>query len=79
MPTTKERLAEIVPLDRESRVGRTGIQVGIPSAVVVIGSWVAGLAQVDLDPGPGRDIPANVVVAFIAIFTGLGAWLMNRK
>lgn len=67
------------PVARSSRIGRTAVQVGIPAAIVTIGVWAARLAGVDLDPGPGTDLPPDVVAAFVAVVgTGI-AWRMNRR
>lgn len=76
-PTPSE-LEELGALDRESRIGRAATQVGIPTAVVVIATWFAALLKIDLDPGAGRDMPANVVAAWIAVVTVALAWRMNR-
>lgn len=71
-----EALAEV---DRSGRVGRTTTQVTIPAALVVIGAWVARLADVDLNPLEGVDeMPADVVAAFVAILTVALARRMNR-
>ena len=60
-------------------VGRTVVQVGIPTAVVGIGVWLMRLLDVDLDPGAGRDLPADVVGYFIAVATWAGARTMNPR
>lgn len=59
--------------------GRTSIQVGIPAAIVGIGSWFCRLKGVDLDPGAGIDLPADVAGYFVAILTVLLAIRMNPK
>lgn len=59
--------------------GRTAVQVGIPAALVGIGSWVARLNGVDLDPGAGIDLPADVAGYFVAVLTVALAWRMNPK
>lgn len=59
--------------------GRTSIQVGIPAAIVGIGSWLARLCDVDLDPGAGMDLPADVTGYFIAVLTVVLAFRMNPK
>lgn len=61
-------------------VGRTVIQVGIPTAIVSIGTWLCRLWGIDLNPLKGQeDMPPEIVGAFIAIFTWLGARRMNPK
>jgi hypothetical protein len=59
--------------------GRTAVQVGVPAALVGIGSWAARLAGIDLDPGPGVDLPADVAGYFVAVVTVGLAFAMNRK
>jgi hypothetical protein len=59
--------------------GRTAVQVGVPAAVVGIGSWLARLFGVDLDPGAGVDLPADVAGYFVAVVTVALAFAMNRK
>lgn len=60
--------------------GRTYLQVGIPGALVVIGEWVARLANWDLDPSAdGTGLPADVSAAIIVIVTALLAVRMNPK
>lgn len=59
--------------------GRTAVQVGIPAALVGIGSWFARLKGIDLDPGAGIDLPADVAGYFVAVLTVLLAWRMNPK
>ena len=70
---------ELGELDRSDRIGRTALQVGIPAAIVGIGSWAARLADLDLDPGAGVDLPADVAGYFVALIAfGLSA-RMNRR
>lgn len=59
--------------------GRTAIQVGTPAALVGIGSWFARLHHLDLDPGAGIDLPADVAGYFVALITVMLAWRMNPK
>lgn len=59
--------------------GRTAVQVGVPAALVGIGSWAARLAGIDLDPGAGVDLPADVAGYFVAVVTVALAFAMNRK
>lgn len=59
--------------------GRTSIQVGVPAALVGIGSWWMRLHHVDLDPGSGTDLPADVAGYFVAVVTVALAFVMNRK
>ena len=72
-------LEAVADLDRSGRVGRTAVQVGVPGALVVIGSWAARLAGLDLDPGAGTDLPADVAGAFVAVLGVLLAVHMNRE
>lgn len=75
-PTENEPLEA---LDRSNRIGRTALQVGIPAAIVGIGSWLARLRGVDLDPGEGIDLPADVAGYFVALIAfGISA-RMNRR
>lgn len=76
---TREQLRDLDNLDRAHRIGRTTLQVGTPAAAVVIATWVARLAGLDLDPGPGTDMPADVVAAWVALSTAGLAALMNRR
>lgn len=78
--------AAIIPSSAEQAqqadraVGRTVVQVGIPSAVVAIGTWLFRLWGIDLNPLKGQeDMPPEIVAAFIAVFTWLGARKMNPK
>ncbi|MCU1488307.1 MAG: hypothetical protein JWN67_5053 [Actinomycetia bacterium] len=65
--------------DAKGRVGNTVTQVGVPGAVVTIGTWAAQLGHVDLDPGPGTDLPTIVAAAFMVLLTwGMARW-MNRE
>jgi hypothetical protein len=59
-------------------IARTSVQTSLPGAAVVIGTWAFALAHIDLDPGPGTDLPAVVAGAFVTVGTIAGAWLMNR-
>lgn len=77
--TVKEDLDALGEVDRQNRVARTTVQVGVPGALVIVGTWVASLAHLDLDPGAGRDIPANVTAALIVLITAVLAAGMNRK
>lgn len=77
--------AAVIPSEAEQNAGadrargRTAIQVGLPAAIVGIGSWAARLAGWDLDPASGMDLPAEVAGYFVAIVaTGLAFW-MNPK
>lgn len=76
---TPRQIRDLEEIDRTSRVGRTVTQVGIPTAVVTIASWAAGLADLDLDPGAGTDMPAEIVAAWVAALTSALAWWMNRR
>jgi hypothetical protein len=73
-----EPLDALAAVDRSSRVGRTAVQVGTPAAIVGIGSWLARLADLDLDPAAGVDLPADVAGYFVALTSTAIAWLMNR-
>lgn len=59
-------------------IARTGVQTSLPGALVVIFTWALLLGGVDLDPGPGTDMPATVAAAFVSVGTVIAAWLMNR-
>ena len=78
-------LIEFTPSEAEQNAGadrargRTALQVGIPGALVVIGSWMARLGNLDLDPGAGVDMPANVTAAWIILVTVALAIRMNPK
>lgn len=72
-------LEQLADLDRSGRVGRTAVQVGTPAALVTVGSWLARLAGLDLDPGPGADLPAEVSGALVALVAFLIARRMNRS
>lgn len=65
--------------DARGRIGNTAVQVGVPTAIVTIGGWIALLMRLDLDPGAGTDLPTNVAASFIAVLTAAMAWLMNRR
>lgn len=71
--------ASAVKADARGRVGNTVTQVGVPTALVVLGSWGARLAGIDLDPGAGVDMPAEVVGAWVAVGTYAMARWMNRE
>lgn len=60
------------------RVARTVAQTGAAAAVIVVASWVGRLVGVDLDPGPGVDLPLEVSLAMQSIITAAVAWRMNR-
>lgn len=64
--------------DAKGRVGNTVTQVGVPVGLVIIGTWAARLAGIDLDPGAGVDMPAEVTGAFIGVATWAMATWMNR-
>ena len=76
---TPGQLEQLGDLDRSGRIGRTTVQVGTPSAVIVIATWAARLAGLDLDPGPGTDMPAVVAAAWVAIASVALALAMNRR
>jgi hypothetical protein len=65
--------------DAKGRVGNTVTQVGVPASLVAIGTWAFRLGGVDLDPGAGVDMPAEIVGAFIAVGTWAMARWMNRE
>lgn len=63
--------------DAKGRVGNTVSQVGVPTGLVIIGSWLARLAGIDLDPSDAAgavNMPTEVTGAFIAV----GTWAMAR-
>ena len=70
--------AEANKADGRNRIGNTAVQVGVPTALVTIGSWIAQLAGLDLDPGAGVDMPTIVAGSWIAVLTFAMAWAMNR-
>lgn len=59
--------------------GRTSVQVGIPAALIGIGSWLARLADLDLDPGAGSDLPADVSGYLVALLAYVLVVRMNPK
>lgn len=78
--------AAVIPSLPEQRAaadrarGRTAVQVGTPGALVVLGSWLARLQGIDLNPLPGvEDMPPEVVAAWVVIITVLLAFRMNPK
>ena len=77
--TTVVTSAAAVAATADRARGRTAVQVGIPAALVGIGSWVARLAGLDLDPGDGVDLPADVAGYFVAVLTVGLAFRMNRR
>lgn len=78
-------IAAVIPSDAQQAVtadrarGRTAVQVGIPAAIVGIGSWIARLCHLDLDPGPGMDLPADVAAYFVALLAYVLVVRMNPK
>lgn len=71
--------AAAVRADAKGRVGNTVTQVGVPAFVVTIASWGAQLAELDLDPGPGTDMPTIVTAAWVGLLTWAMARWMNRE
>lgn len=65
--------------DAKGRVGNTVTQVGLPTSLVIIGTWIAALSHIDLDPGAGTDLPAQVTGAFVFVITWAMARWMNRE
>lgn len=63
----------------KERVGNTTVQVTIPTALMTVLTWFAQLHHVDLDPGPGTDMPMIVTGAFIVLLTWAMARWMNRE
>lgn len=59
--------------------GRTAVQVGTPAALLAIATWLLRLAEVDLDPGAGVDMPAEVAGAWVAILGVVLAFRMNPR
>lgn len=59
--------------------GRTTIQAGLPTILVGIAVYLLRLWNVDLDPGAGKDIPADVAGYFVGLATIGIAWRMNPK
>lgn len=77
--TAVQPSAETMREEARGRIGNTALQSTIPTGIVVIGTWLLALFAVDLDPGPGTDMPAVVAAAFSNLITVLIAWRMNRK
>ena len=75
----EEATGPLAELDRSDRIGRTALQVGIPAAIVGVGSWLARLNGVDLDPGAGIDLPADVAGYFVALIAFALSARMNRR
>lgn len=59
-------------------IARTGIQSGVPGALLVVAGWQCQMHHVDLDPGPGTDFPATVSAALVVLLTVALAVAMNR-
>lgn len=59
--------------------GRTSVQVGIPAALVGFGSYLFRMAHVDLDPGAGSDLPADVSGYLVALLAYVLVVRMNPK
>lgn len=79
-------LVEVTPTpaskaERADRArGRTAVQVGVPTALVILGTWAARLLGLDLDPNAaGVDMPAEVVGAWVAVLTVALAFRMNPR
>lgn len=76
--------AAVVPSAETNRaqgrlaIARTGVQTGVPGALIVVAGWAAQLAHIDLDPGPGTDFPATVAAALGVLLTVALAVAMNR-
>jgi hypothetical protein len=75
---TVEISADAAPTASQ-RIARTGGQVGTGGFIIVIVAWLARLFGVDLDPGPGVEMPPEVTAAFIGLITLLAAWRMNPR
>lgn len=65
--------------DARGRVGNTAVQAGTPGALLIVAGWAAALADIDLAPGAGTDLPANVAAAIASLLTVAMAWFMNRR
>lgn len=61
------------------RISRTGQQLGVGGAVSIVLNWLTGLFNWDLDPGPGNELPGEVMVALMLIVSMAMSWWMNRK
>lgn len=68
-----------VAAHKQNAVGRTALQVSTPAALVTIGTWWARRQGMDLDPGAGVDLPAEVASAFTGVVATLLAVAMNRR
>ena len=79
--------AAVIPSDAEQNAGadrargRTVTQVGLPGALVAIGSWFARLHGLDFNPLPGEavDLPPEIVSALIVVASWLMVVRMNPK
>lgn len=65
--------------DAKSRIGNTAVQAGTPGALLIVAGWACQMGNVDLAPGAGTDLPANVSAAIASLLTVVMAWLMNRR
>jgi hypothetical protein len=70
--------AEANKAQGRSAIARTGIQAGVPAALLVVVGWQCQLHHVDLDPGAGTDFPSNVSAALALLLTVAAAYWMNR-
>lgn len=79
--TAVQPSAEEQKADAKGRIGNTGIQAGLPFSIMVIVGWIlVDMAKIDLNgDAPGREMPNEVVAAFVAVFTVVVAWYMNRE
>ncbi len=68
-----------VAAHKQNAVGRTALQVSTPAALVTIGTWWARRGGMDLDPGAGVDLPAEVAAAFTGVVATLMAVAMNWR
>lgn len=61
------------------RVGRTAFQGGTAFAAVVVLAWLARVVGLDLDPGEGDSMPAEIGAALELLLTAGVSWFMNRQ
>lgn len=60
--------------------GRTAVQTGIPTALVIILVWLLRLNGIDLNPMPDvDDVPPEVATALAMVLANVLAFRMNPK
>lgn len=69
-------------IDRQNKVGRTGIQAGVGAAGVTVAEYVLAYFDADLDPwdaGVQAHFPPVFTAALFALIATITAAVMNRK